>query len=145
MGEVFCQPRMTPVLPSRLARWMSSTVSTWRMRSERSRNRASHSRYVVEGLAVVLPRGYGGVDRGHASVVEALVDRVAVPVAHVQPVDDDGVVVQPSRAAPRPGSWRPPQGVNGMRGSVPTASRRVKLGGMRGGGGGAYSRYAGSR
>ena len=54
--------------------------------------------YVVERLSVVLPRGNRGVDRGHAALVEALVYRVAVPVAHVQPVDHDGVVVQPQRA-----------------------------------------------
>ena len=43
MGDAFCQPKTTAVLPSAFARRMSSTEPAWAIRSECSSKRWSHT------------------------------------------------------------------------------------------------------
>ena len=50
---------------------------------------------VVERGAVVLPDGNGGIDGGHAPGVQAAIDGGTLPIADVEAVNDDGLVIQP--------------------------------------------------
>ena len=93
MGDAFWKPNMTPVLPSRLAARMSSTVPIRGDRVGALPEPGVPPGDVVDGLPEALPCRDSGVDGGDAAGAQAVVDGVAVPVADVQPVDDDGVAV----------------------------------------------------
>ena len=73
-------------------------------------------RDLVQRLLKALPSGDGGVYRRNAADGEVLVHAGAIPVADVQPIDDDGLVIHlppntlglrtPSEFAPDPGPVR---------------------------------------